>query len=176
MRKNKYRPTPEELAKRDEKRARVRELAKRVSAMDGATRESLARKAGIRNLDGHELSLKNQCLLILQRPNVSLVCGFRQWKKAGRSVAKGEQSLCIFVPVFDEKTPGAEKYEEGGSVDFFVTGNVFDVSQTRELSAQGRADEETLLNAPLDQPLNDAELGALDRLTARELALAEAGA
>src|SRR5262245_31491125 len=69
-----------------------------VSAMPADARAALAVRAGIRTIEGRELSVFNQCLVVNQFAAVSIVGGFQQWKRAGRSVAKGARGLAIWVP------------------------------------------------------------------------------
>ncbi len=43
----------------------------------------------------HTYSLTNVLLILAQRPDASLVAGFRQWQAKGRQVRKGERSIKI---------------------------------------------------------------------------------
>ncbi|MBU0599117.1 ArdC family protein, partial [Patescibacteria group bacterium] len=51
-------------------------------------------------------SFSNQMLLALQYPEATMVAGFRQWKKKGRWVRKGERAIHILAP-------GIKKVEDG---------------------------------------------------------------
>jgi antirestriction protein ArdC len=80
-------------------------------------------------------SFKNTLLVFSQMPEATLVMGFRQWQGVGRSVKKGERGLMILVPSTYKKNKGEARSE--GNDDSpeeigvrFVTGYVFDVSQT----------------------------------------------
>lgn len=42
-----------------------------------------------------ELEFKNTMLLFTQKPNASIVGGFKQWLKAGRVVQKGQGAIWI---------------------------------------------------------------------------------
>ena len=91
----------------------------------------------------HGYSLNNTILIMLQRPDASLVAGYKKWQSIGRQVKKGEKSITILCPcytkrmeklldengkpVLDEK--GKEKKVEV-PIPYFRPGNVFDVSQT----------------------------------------------
>src|SRR5262245_53593411 len=106
----------------------------------------------IRTIEGRELSIFNQCLLVNQLGTASIVGGFQQWKRAGRSVVKGERGLAIWIPT-GRRAAGADESAaepasgdvfslvdgepadgpgEGqrGAVRGFVIGTVFDISQT----------------------------------------------
>jgi antirestriction protein ArdC len=70
-------------------------------------------------------SLRNQLLILAQCKIASDVRSFNAWKKAGRSVRKGEKGLAILAPVIvkDRET------EEDKLVNYKVV-YVFDISQT----------------------------------------------
>ena len=112
-----------------ESAARARRIAAQVGRMSDDQRAELAKKMpGVANPQGHTLSITNSIGLMMQcgRTDLTIVAGFRQWMKAGRSVTKGERSIgCILVPC-------AAKGETPESSDqiWFRAVPVFDVSQT----------------------------------------------
>ena len=56
----------------------------------------------------HNYSVNNTILIHLQRPNASVVAGFKQWKnRFGRHVKKGEKGITVIAP-----TPFKKKVEE----------------------------------------------------------------
>lgn len=114
----------------EERKARIKELRARLTAMTTEERQALVLKHGVVTVEGRSLSIKNQCLLILQNIAVTVVGGYRQWQAAGRQVRKGEQGMLIWFPV------GA-KNEEGDitEAERFFTASVFDVSQTESKEA-----------------------------------------
>lgn len=126
----KRKPTIELIAARQEKRAKMRELARKVAAMPEEDRLALAARCPIGTIEGRALSLKNQCLIALQMPRATIVGGFRQWLKAGRCVRKGEHGACIWIPC-------GHRDAETGEIEMddrrFILASVFDVSQTCEL-------------------------------------------
>ncbi|MGK7379744.1 ArdC-like ssDNA-binding domain-containing protein [Planococcus sp. 1R117A] len=94
---------------------------------------------------GHHYSFNNVLLIAMQRPDATMVRGFKQWQALGRHVNKGEKSIDILVPSFkkvevqkiNEQTGEVLKDENGDpqseirqSISGFVMGKVFDVSQT----------------------------------------------
>jgi hypothetical protein len=113
-------PTPEQKAAAAERRAALAALAKQAAAlpMEERTRWAVA------TIEGHPLSFKNAALAALQRPNVSLVGGFQQWRNAGRVVRKGEKAIGIFLPLVRTSDDG-----ETAGIAFRVV-NVFDITQT----------------------------------------------
>jgi hypothetical protein len=82
-------------------------------------------------------SLNNQMAIALQCPHATLVAGFREWKKKGRYVKRGEKGIMITAPVIrkakteiiqpdeSDNTPGEDEEIVG-----FRPVYVFDVSQT----------------------------------------------
>lgn len=109
---------------------------------DAARAELAAQLPGLVTVEGRALSFKNTCLVAVQKPDATMVGGFRQWLKAGRCVAKGSVGLMIWVPTGkrDSEAPAAADKETGGEDGErpgFIMGTVFDVSQTVELTADG---------------------------------------
>ena len=99
----------------------------------------------------HRYSPSNIALITMQRPDATLVAGFRAWReKFGRTVKKGEKGIRILAPapckVKKEKLDPVTKLpvigedgepvtEEKVTIPFYRTAYVFDISQTegREL-------------------------------------------
>ena len=76
-------------------------------------------------------SWRNRLLVALRRERDAR--GFRQWKKVGRSVKKGERAFHILGPVtrrIEEKDDESGEVEESQKVVGFVTIPVFGLSQT----------------------------------------------
>jgi len=97
-----------------------------------ATDEARKSKEMLRYLDFcakfHNYSPGNIWLILLARPDASLVAGFHKWKSMGRFVRKGEQGLPILAPILvkQEDEDGLEKQVLIG----FKVVYVFDVTQT----------------------------------------------
>lgn len=158
-------PTKEQLEKAAIARQKAREVARIVSAMSQDQRAQLAKASGLRMIDGHELSVYNQCFLLTQNPNVSILGGFRQWKSVGRCVAKREAwpdsfpaSLRIWFPIGKpDGEPSADDLEEQTNrKPRFGLGVVFDIAQTREFNGAIEADAEKLGLPSLDTVRNGA--------------------
>lgn len=94
---------------------------------------------------GHHYSVNNVLMIAAQKPEATMVRGFKQWQALGRHVNKGEKSIDILVPSFkkvevqkiNEQTGeilrdanGDPQSEIRQSISGFVLGKVFDVSQT----------------------------------------------
>ena len=134
------------------RRAGIKQLCAIVKALPVEKRVLLAASYGIRNPEGRELSPFNQCLLVHQNSSVSIVGGFQQWKKLGRSVKKGERALAIWVPC-GKQAEGANEAAADPDTEndrFFILGNVFDITQTEtDEEREMRKSRETLaLPAP----------------------------
>ena len=92
----------------------------------------------------HRYSFGNVMLIMMQRPDASLVAGFDKWKRLGRSVKKNEKGIMILAPCQYKKLVDKEVENEDGTKQKqtvfeqrqgFKVAYVFDVSQTegREL-------------------------------------------
>ena len=124
--KKRREPTEEQKAKAAERKAQLREICNQIKAMDDGERARLASRMQVRSVTGATLSAHNQCMVAFQKADATIVGGFRQWLKEGRAVKKGEHGLGIWIPRF-EKGEG----EDGpGSLEGFLFGTVFDVTQT----------------------------------------------
>lgn len=114
-----------------ERKAKFRTLAKRLKNLSESDKLSLVANNGIRNVDGHSLSLNNTCLLLFQANGTvpTVVGGYRQWQKADRQVRRGEHGMMIWFPTSRKEDPEDEDSED---ITRFFIGTVFDISQTEE--------------------------------------------
>jgi antirestriction factor ArdC-like protein len=83
----------------------------------------------------------------MQRPDVSLVGGFQQWRKTGRMVRRGEHGMMIWIPRKGKKSDESGTAEPEGDVfslvdaaegtevstNKFFIGTVFDIAQTEPI-------------------------------------------
>ena len=143
--------SPEEQAARDTRRAAFRKMAKQVADMSPEARAALAQRIPVANVEGHTLSLHNQCLIALQCPTATLVGGFAQWIRAGRAVRKDEHGYMIWVPLKPREDPNKRDGETSSAEELrFMPGTVFDVSQTQEIET-GRGEDRKEHVAPIPQ-------------------------
>ena len=128
-----------------EKKEKIIRIRKTLSEMTEEQRQAIADKFGIVTVEGHLLTAHNQCFLVAQSEiNFSIVGGYKQWQKAGRSVRKGEHGFYIFVPSKSKEESlvspnGGENAAEASSDDdtpFFFTAVVFNISQTELITEQ----------------------------------------
>ena len=85
----------------------------------------------------HAYSLNNLLLILAQRPDATMVAGFRKWQEKGRQVRRGEKGIRIFgfsqktITETDEKT----KEELARTITRFPVLSVFDIDQTEPIDA-----------------------------------------
>jgi len=141
--KKSFKLSPEQIAARDARRAQFKALWKQVSELPEEKRIELAMKYGFRTVEGRELSICNQLMIAMQIPNASVLGGFQQWKKNGRVVKKGEHGTMIWIPTGKPSSSTAPEAEPQGDEDSdgmrFITGTVFDISQTEEIQTTANA-------------------------------------
>lgn len=85
-----------------------------------------------------DYSFNNTILISMQRPDSSLVAGFRKWNEFNRYVRKGEKGIKILAPCIykagkedgDNKTEQTNKDDEERVLKGFRVVHVFDISQT----------------------------------------------
>ncbi len=79
----------------------------------------------------HRYSPANQMLIYMQKPDATLVAGYRKWQDLGYQVRRGEHSIAILAPIFrkvrDIDANGQEVEVE--RLAGFKTASVFDASQ-----------------------------------------------
>jgi len=84
----------------------------------------------------HTYSLNNLLLILTQKPDATMVAGYRQWQTKGRQVRTGETGIKIFgysqkkTTSTDEDTTNETKERV---VRYFPVLSVFDISQTDPL-------------------------------------------
>lgn len=91
-------------------------------------------------------SLNNVVMIYSQKPDATMVQGYRSWEEMGRQVQKGESAIKIFAPTFTKMevtkidpvsqrpqldNKGKEITEKVEKITGFKGVNVFDVSQTK---------------------------------------------
>ncbi|MCI0156563.1 DUF1738 domain-containing protein [Leifsonia shinshuensis] len=111
----------------------------------------------------HNYSLNNLLLILAQKPDATMVAGFRQWQAKGRQVRKGEKSIKIFG--YREKKTETEADEdrsadEGRFVRYFPTLSVFDIAQTDPIEGAN-----PLPSDPTQRLVGDDDYGVIAPLT-----------
>ncbi len=134
--------------------------------MPEAERILMANKLGLVTADGHALSPSNQYLVLLQCPGATVLGGFKQWQKHGRSVRKGEHGAMIWVPCGGRKNNApldgsnsnsaiADGEPTGDTDGRFIVGCLFDISQTTETTQEAKFSPEMPAAIPDTQPSPD---------------------
>ena len=80
----------------------------------------------------HHYSPNNVLLIAVQRPDATLVAGYRTWAQLGRQVQRGERGIGILAPVVARREPEPEADDALGARTLrgFRAAHVFDVAQT----------------------------------------------
>ena len=145
--------TPQQKAEyKAEKREEMQNLFKKIDDGVKAVFESDSYKKCLRYMSKFTNYSAGNCILImLQKPDASLVAAFGKWKELGRTINKGEKGIAILAPMsFKSKelkeqpvkdSSGNQIYNADGSAKKKTVENevatigfkkvyVFDVSQT----------------------------------------------
>lgn len=56
----------------------------------------------------HHYSFNNALLIYLQRPDATLVAGYKRWQEVGGQIRKGETSIAILAPIVRRAEDEAE--------------------------------------------------------------------
>lgn len=76
----------------------------------------------------HNYSPNNIFLIMLAKPDATMVAGFQAWKMRGRYVKKGERGIPIFAPMIHKED--SDKEDSPKVLYGFRVAYVFDISQT----------------------------------------------
>ncbi len=79
----------------------------------------------------HRYSFNNTLLIHAQRPDATLVAGYRKWQELGFQVKRGETGIAIRAPWL-KKLPDPDTGEILPRLVGYVATTVFDISQTHE--------------------------------------------
>lgn len=81
----------------------------------------------------HRYSPNNVLLITIQRPEATLISGYRAWQQLGRNVIRGERGIAIMAPMVGRGTKEPDETQGGDPsrvVHGFRVAHVFDISQT----------------------------------------------
>ena len=111
----------------------VQQINKQVEDLAQQTDQARMSAEMLRYLDAfscfHRYSLYNTWLILMNRPDATHVCGFRQWNSFNRFVRKGECGIPILAPIW-VKQEAEEAAENKLALRGFKVVYVFDISQT----------------------------------------------
>lgn len=78
----------------------------------------------------HNYSVNNIVLIMMQKPDASLVAGYKAWQSKGRQVRKGEKAIRILAPCPHKAVKEVDGEEKEIHWTTYRVASVFDVSQT----------------------------------------------
>jgi N-terminal domain of anti-restriction factor ArdC len=149
-------------AEREQRRAENRERLTQA-AEQLLTSEGWQRWVRVRAQGGlARLSLNNQLLVALARPDASFVAGFRAWLKLGYCVRKGEKAIAIIAPLPVKERDRATGEETGDTRVLFKTVFVFDRAQVDPIDGV----EQAPLEPPCEPLTGDSHAHLLEPLQA----------
>jgi len=147
---------------REERRAQDRERLK-DAAEQLLSSEGWQRWVRVRAQGGlARLSLSNQLLVALSRPDATFVAGFRAWLKLGYCVRKGEKAIRIVAPMAIKQSASEKRDEDAGPRVLFKGVSVFDRAQVSVLESE----TPTPLEAPCEPLTGDSHAHLLEPLAA----------
>jgi N-terminal domain of anti-restriction factor ArdC len=85
------------------------------------------------------LSISNQLLVALARPDATFVAGFSTWLRLGFAVRKGERAVAIIAPLPVKERDKLTREETGDTVMLFKTVFVFDRAQVDPIAGREQA-------------------------------------
>jgi hypothetical protein len=144
--------------RREQDRERLRQAAEELLTSAGWQRWVRVRAQG----GLARLSLNNQLLVAVSRPDATFVAGFKAWLKLGYCVRKGETAIRIIAPLPVREREGATGEETGETRVLFKTVFVFDRAQVAPLDGV----EPTRLEPPCEPLTGDSHAHLLPRLQA----------
>lgn len=129
---------------RAERRRRDRERLQ-TAAEQLLTSEGWQRWVRVRSQGGlARLSLSNQLLVALARPDATFATGFKSWLRMGYAVNKGERGIAISAPLPVKERDRVSGQETGETLVLFKTVFVFDRAQVTPIDG--------VEQAPLEPP------------------------
>lgn len=134
--KSSRRLTEQERAeRRRQDRERLHRAAQQLLSSDGWKRWVRVRsQAGLARL-----SISNQLLVALARPDATFVAGFKTWLRLGFAVRKGERAVAIIAPLPINRRDQATGEETGNTMMLFKTVFVFDRAQVDPIEGREQA-------------------------------------
>jgi N-terminal domain of anti-restriction factor ArdC len=149
-------------AERAERRRRDRERLQ-AAAEQLLTSEGWQRWVRVRSQAGlARLSLSNQLLVALARPDATFVAGFKSWLGLGFAVRKGERAIAIIAPLPVKERDRVSGEQTGETLVLFKTVFVFDRAQVAPIDGI----EQASLEPPCEPLTGDSHAHLLEPLRA----------
>jgi len=143
---------------RAQDRERLKEAAEQLLTSEGWQRWVRVRAQG----GLARLSLNNQLLVALSRPDATFVAGFKAWLKLGYCVRKGEKAIRIIAPMPIKQRDSEKNDNESETRVLFKGVSVFDRSQVAVLESA----TPTPLEPPCEPLTGDSHAHLLEPLVA----------
>jgi hypothetical protein len=143
--------------RRTQDRERLKAAAERLLTSEGWQRWARVRAQG----GLARLSLSNQLLVALARPDATFVAGFKAWLKLGYCVRKGEKAIRIVAPM-PIKDRDADGDDETQIRVLFKGVSVFDRQQVAPIDGA----EQASLEPPCEPLTGDSHAHLLEPLAA----------
>ena len=89
----------------------------------------------------HSYSFNNSILAWIQRPDFTLLAGYKSWIGRGRQVKAGLKSIRILAPII-KKIKEEDIEDESRIIRGFRTVSVFDIAQTEKITEDDEGDIE----------------------------------
>jgi N-terminal domain of anti-restriction factor ArdC len=148
----------ERAERRRQDRERLQHAAEQLLTSEGWQRWVRVRsQAGL-----GRLSISNQLLVALTRPDATFVAGFKAWLRLGFGVRKGERAIAIIAPLPVKDRHRVSGDETGETVILFKTVFVFDRAQVEPI--EGR--DQTPLGPPSEPLTGDSHARLLEPMRA----------
>jgi len=144
--------------RREQDRQRLKDAAEQLLSSEGWQRWVRVRAQG----GLARLSLNNQLLVALSRPDATFVAGFKAWLKLGYCVRRGERAIRIVAPMPVKGRESEKRDEDAGPRVLFKGVSVFDRSQVSVLEPG----TPTPLEAPCEPLTGDSHAHLLEPLVA----------
>ena len=149
-------------AERAERRRRDRERLQQAAAQL-LTSEGWQRWVRVRSQAGlARLSLSNQLLVALARPDATFVAGFKSWLRLGYAVKKGERGIAIVAPLPVKERDRLRGEETGETRLLFKAVFVFDRAQVAPIEGV----EQAVLEPPCEPLTGDSHANLIEPLRA----------
>ena len=125
----------ERAERRRQDRDRLQQAARELLTSEGWRRWVRVRsQAGLARL-----SLSNQLLVAMARPDATFVAGFKGWLRLGYAVSKGEKAIRIIAPLPVKERDRATGEQTGETLVLFKTVFVFDRAQVAPIDGADQA-------------------------------------
>lgn len=122
-------------ANREARQARSKRLREAFASLTEIQKKMLSDMT-VYTCEGRRISPINTALANFQKPGVSIIGGYQQWRAQNRHIRKGEKSISIWIPLDKTSTADPMDFPPSDSATEkvrFRLQSVFDITQTEEI-------------------------------------------